>query len=48
MILLKFLAPLPLIGLVHGGLKKAWDCCVKGNSFTRAWQLHAQNLTTKI
>ena len=35
--------PLPqvLIGLVHGGLENACDCCVMGNSFTNAWRLHA-------
>ena len=39
--LLTFLAPLALIGLVHEGLENAWDCCVIGNIFTNAWQLHA-------
>ena len=41
MTLLTFLAPLALIGLVHGGLENAWDCCVRGNSFTSAWRLQA-------
>ena len=41
MTLLTFLALLALIGLVHGGLENAWDCYVRGNSFTNAWRLHA-------
>ena len=41
MTLLTFLAPLALIGLVHGGLENGSDCYVIGNSFTNAWQLHA-------
>ena len=41
MTLWTFSAPLAFIGLVHGGLKNAWECCVMGNAFTNAWWLHA-------
>ena len=36
-----FLAPLALIGIVHGGSENAWDCCVRGNSLTNTWGIHA-------
>ena len=41
MTLLTFVAPLTILGLVHGCLENACNCCIMGNSFKNAWRLHA-------